>query len=96
VLSKKPSLLFPERQVLVSEGNLARALGKDQVTLWRWRKTGQMPQTVRTASGTIFYRCSDIEGWIARQVVTPEQELVDADARGLQPNYLRSKRAAGR
>jgi prophage regulatory protein len=42
-------------------------IGVSDTTLWRLERAGQFPRSIRISPGTVAWRESDIEAWIAER-----------------------------
>ncbi|WP_440876442.1 helix-turn-helix transcriptional regulator [Thalassotalea sp. PLHSN55] len=59
-----------EKNQLIRPRQLAKKLGINLVTLWRWRKQNKIPQPIQLGSHLIAWRESTIEEWLAEKEKT--------------------------
>jgi len=61
---------------LLTQKQVAAFLKVERRTLWRWRKVGYGPPSLRVSAGNAIryrYRKEDLLAWIESQRVKPEQ-----------------------
>lgn len=49
---------------------LADRLGVSVVSLWRWRRNGDLPEPIRISAGTVGWREAEIVAWLDRRAGT--------------------------
>lgn len=64
--------MITQEDRFINTTQLSELLGVSNVTIWRWRKSSQLPPAYKFNDQSVRWRQSEIESWLKNQRLNQE------------------------